>query len=84
MTELRRRLFVHFLSIILKRHCVLRSLQQIKIAVGAEVVTAAVPTTQQQQKRQQPLLSSRGRVLRRLRREGGDFDDFGSGSGDDG
>ena len=83
MTELRRRLFVHFLSIILKRHCVLRSLQQIKIAVGAEVVTAAAPT-KQQQKRQRPLLSSRGRVLRRLRREGGDFDDFGSGNGDDG
>ena len=47
------------------------SLQQIKIAVGAEVVTA------EQQKRL-PRLSSRGRVLRRLRREeSGDFDDYG-------
>ena len=59
-------------------------MQQIKIAVGAEVVTAAAAPTKQQQKRQRPLLSSRGRVLRRLRREGGDFDDFGSGNGDDG
>ena len=54
-------------------HCVVRSLQQIKIAVGAEVVTAAAP---QEQKRAS-FLSSRGRVLRRVRREGGDFDDYG-------
>ena len=50
-------------------------MQQIKIAVGAEVVTAAPP------QKPRTLLSSRGRVLRRLRREGGDFDDFGSDDG---
>ena len=51
-------------------------MQQIKIAVGAEVVTAAPPP-----RKPRTLLSSRGRVLRRLRREGGDFDDFGSDDG---
>ena len=63
-------------------HCVVRSLQQIKIAVGAEVVNAAAEPTLQ--KKRSSFLSSRGRVLRRVRREaeGGDFDDFGAENGD--
>ena len=62
-------IFLHlFVLIVLS---VLRSLQQIKIAAGAEVVTA--PPAEEERR------SSRGRLLRRLKREEdeGDFDDFG-------
>ena len=67
-------MFIFFHLFILILLSVLRPLQQIKIAAGAEVVTAPP--------KEEELRSSRGRLLRRLRREegageNGGFDDYG-------